>query len=711
MNLYPLAAALLLAVPTSAFAEGDVPAVGGAVVAPVLTAAPRGPGLNFTMTPAQMRQDYEEAIRALEREIDAIVAIPAAERTFNNTILALEHATTRVGERLRPASLMTAVSPDAAVRAAADALDTEQNEYFTRFGYREDIYRAVREYAAKGETLAGESQRLLEKWLRDYRKSGMDLPPERREHLQRLQIRLSDLSQRFANNIRDHQGGLDFTPDELRAMNLPDGYISRLRPSPTDATKLRAGATETDYFEFMRRSTDAEARRRLQFEYHNRAAAANVPILEEMLSVRTEIAQTLGYSNSAEMTVDGRMAGTVQRVTEFLTGLRDRLLPRAQAETQELLDLKRQDDPNATELHFWDQAYYVDRLRRLRFSLDPDEVRKYFPVDVVVQGTLGVYQDLLGLKFTEIAGNHAWHADVKLYQVEDKASGRLIGYFFMDLYPRPGKASSGAFAATIVQGRELEDGRYQAPVSAMVANLTPPSPTEPSLLAFGDVNTFFHEFGHIMHQVLTQARYPTFSGSSVALDFVEAPSQMLEEFLTKPEVLDRISGHYQDPSRKMPADMRQRLIDVQNFRKASDTIAQVGLAMMDLAYNVSGGQVDTTAIMRRVFGSIGLPPFQQGTHFHASFGHLASHYASGYYGYLWSKVYALDMFSRFEREGVMNPRTGAEYRRIILSRGSTQDAQELLREFLGREPNMDAFLRSIGAQPGPSLQQVPPSRN
>ncbi len=300
---------------------------------------------------------------------------------------------------------------------------------------------------------------------------------------------------------------------------------------------------------------------------------------------------------------------------------------------------------------------------------------------------------LLGLRFESIE-SAAWHEDVRAFLIRDGETGARIGRFFLDLHPRPGKRS-GAAAYTIVGGRLLPDGRYQEPVSAMVANFPRPVGDKPALMTHDNVRTLFHEFGHIMHQTLTTAERWSFAGSRTARDFVEAPSQMMENFIWREDVLTRISGHYRtgEPiSEKMVAKM----IAARNFHAASATLGQVLLAAIDLAYHTLS-TVDPLDVYRRVGRIVNGGKPNSASRFPARFAHIMGGYASAYYGYLWSKVYAQDVYSLFDVDGGVSPRVGTRYRRAILERGSTREEMDSLRDFLGRDPSEEAFLRWLGA--------------
>jgi thimet oligopeptidase len=323
--------------------------------------------------------------------------------------------------------------------------------------------------------------------------------------------------------------------------------------------------------------------------------------------------------------------------------------------------------------------------------VDPLEVASYFPLHHVLAGMLELTGEVFGLTYREVEAS-TWHPDVVTYAVLDRESGELISHFYMDLFPREGKFSHAA-AFPLVPGFRSEDGSYHRPVSAIVANFTKPSGDRPSLLQHQEVETFFHEFGHILHQTLTKADLVRFAGTSTERDFVEAPSQIMENWTWQASVLRRFARHFES-GEPIPDPLVDQLVAARNLNIAVSTLRQVQFGLLDMGYHGDQPNKDLDAILRRA-GEAGLLPFQEGTFMPASFGHLFG-YDAGYYGYLWSKVFGDDLWSRFEQEGITNPSVGMDYRREILERGGAIDGTELLRNFLGREPNNQAFLRRLG---------------
>jgi thimet oligopeptidase len=387
------------------------------------------------------------------------------------------------------------------------------------------------------------------------------------------------------------------------------------------------------------------------------------------------------------------MAKVPDAVRSFLTDLGTQVTPKRDRDIEAMREAKRAHTgrPDA-EVELWDWRFYHNHLLKTRFAVDDFAVAKYFPLDAVLEGLFDTMQALLGVRFEPVEPANAWHEDVHLYRVLDAVDGSEIAFFYMDLFPRPNKYGHAA-AFTLVGGRQRADGTYQKPVSAIVANFTKPTATQPSLLRHSEVETLFHEFGHILHQTLTRAQRLRFSGTRTERDFVEAPSQMLEHWVWRPEVLAGFSRHV-ETGEQLPGDLLDAMLAAKNLDSGIFTMRQMYFAELDMAYHGGGRDKDTTAIARDLHPISGFeaPPE---TYWQAGFGHLFG-YDAGYYGYKWSEVFADDMFTRFAAAGPLNQELGVEYRRGVLERGGAVDGDVLVREFLGREPNSEAFLKNLG---------------
>ncbi|HJR92224.1 MAG TPA: M3 family metallopeptidase [Acidimicrobiia bacterium] len=647
--------------------------------------------MHFPSTPEQVAALVDEAIADADTLVDRLVG--AEERTWETTLAPLDAISDRLEQAYGRGPFMGYVHPDAEVRTAARQAEERIQQWAVELIFRDDLYEAVTEYAATEDAVAleGEKARLLSFVRRDLRRAGHELGPDVRAEVKRLTQRLVELGVAFETNIAEHEDALVLTSDDLAG--LPENYVERLTPGDEEGT-YKVTMAYPDVVPFMENSERRDLRQQLSFKFNTRAIGPNRAILEEAVRLRARIAELFGEPSWAHYQLEERMAREPATVTAFYKELVPALTKAGLAEIEEMRAMLAEDtgEPDAV-LQLWDWRYYHTRLSRERHGVDPNEVADYLPIDSVLDGLFDVTGDVFGLDY-ETVDLETWHPDVTSYAIRDRADGKLIAHFHMDLYPREGKFSHAA-AFTMVPGRRLPDGSYQTPVSAIVANFTKPSPTRPSLLQHQEVETLFHEFGHILHQVLTRAELVRFSGSSTERDFVEAPSQIMEHWTWRPEVLARFARHH-ETNEPFPAELIEAMVAARNLNIAVTNLRQVQFGVLDMGLHGEGAaQADIDQLLRDAT-AVALLPFHEGTFFPASWGHMLSGYDAGYYGYLWSEVYGDDMFSRFDEEGVTDPKVGAEYRRAILEAGGTRDGLDLLRAFLGREPSNAAFLRKLG---------------
>lgn len=635
-----------------------------------------------------------DAVQRCERIVDAIVALQPGQHTFANTLLALEDVSDILEQAHGRYGFMSYVAADTGVRAAADGLREALEKYEIELGFREDLYHAVTAFAATVEaaTLQGEDRRLLEHTLRDFRRDGFGLEPDKRERVRQLKQRLVELGIAFQRNIDTWDDALLLERSDLNG--LPDSYIEALRTTEEDGRILyRVSLDYPEMYPFLDNAESEALRRELTLKNYRKGGPGNVDVLEEALAVRHELATTLGYESWAHYVLELRMAKEPAAVQRFLAGLRERVAPKLRSDIDALREAKRTHTGNpAAELELWDWRFYHNHLLKTRYAVDDFEVAKYLPLDAVLDGLFQTMQTLLGVRFEAVEPANAWHPDVTLYRIRDAADGREVAYFFMDLFPRPDKYGHAA-AFTLVGGRQLPTGGYQTPVSAIVANFTKPTASQPSLLRHSEVETLWHEFGHILHQTLTSARHLRFSGTRTETDFVEAPSQMLESWVWSPEILGSFSRHV-ELDQPLPPDLLAAMVAAKNLDSGLFIMRQLYFAELDLAYHLGGQQKDTTAIAAELHPISGFPA-PEGTHWQTGFGHLFG-YDAGYYGYKWSEVFADDMFTRFAASGLLNPDLGLEYRRTVLERGGSVDGDVLVRDFLGRDASLEAFLKNNG---------------
>jgi thimet oligopeptidase len=646
------------------------------------------------LTPDIVASECEAAMRACDEAVAAIVATPAGERTFDSTFVALESAVDIIQQASGRYAFMAYVAEDDDLRETARSWDEKLSQYAVQLGFREDLYEAVKQYAATAEaaSLSGDEQRLLEHALRDYRRNGFDLPKELRERVQELMQRLVTLGTEFRKAIDTWDDAI--VVDRADLAGMPDRWIEGLKTVEGDGvTRYRVSLDYPEYLPFMDNAESGEWRRELFLKNQNKGGDPNVKVLEDAIAVRREIASLLGYDSWAAYVVEKRMAKERQAVERFLLNLQPRLEAKARIDMAKLADAKEA-HVGRRDINIWDWWYYTRQLLKSEFAVDDFEVANYFPLDACIDGLFVVTQELLGIRYEPAPSAPKWHDDVQAFDVIDAGGTEPFARFYMDLYPRANKFNHAA-AFTLVGGRRLPDGTYQKPVSAIVANFTKPTPTAPSLLRHSEVVTFFHEFGHILHQTLTRSKYLEFSGSSTERDFVEAPSQMLEHWVWTGDVLRRFTRQH-ETGEPLPDALLDAMIRAKNVSSGIANLRQLFFARLDFAYHSPDFDGDTMTTLKALY-HVTCFPYPEGTHFQSGFGHLFG-YDAGYYGYLWSRVFGDDMFTRFEQSGVFDRDTGLEYRRKILERGGSVDGDVLVRDFLGREPNTDAFFRDLGLE-------------
>ncbi len=644
--------------------------------------------LDFHLSVDRIRSICRGAQARADERLKAVASV--SNPSFHNTFVPFSDILSDLQDEISAPAFLARVGADKAVRDEALSCDTGVSKYLVDVFSREDLYKTLKAAANRGELLGGEDARLVEKTLLDFKRSGLDLPQVQREQLKGLRKRIVELSNEFNQAIAETKDFALFTPAQMAG--VPPDMMKRTLQADGN---YKVTLDYPDYLPFVDNAKDPQARRILQTKFSSRGADANKKRLADILRFRDEAAKLLGYKNHAAFVLEERMAKDPETVQRFLSSLREKLVLKARPELKTLLELKKAEEGPKSDgvIHAWDWSYYRNQLLKKKYDVDEEKVKEYFPTDLVVAEMLKIYQEVLGLKFTEVpeaaAQSLRWNSTVKLFDVEDARTGVYIGRFFMDLYPREGKYKHAA-AFPLIKGRELPDGSYQKPTAAIVANIDRPT------IRHTEVETLFHEFGHIMHELLTRAKYQRFSGISVAWDFLEAPSQMFQNWVWKEAVLNRVSGFYQDPSQKLPGETIQKLIAAKNAASGLTYLGQNFLATYDMALHTSTAALDTTALYAQMMKDIFLIPMTEGTMPEASLTHLMDGYDAGYYGYLWSEVYALDAFSRFEKEGLLSANIGRELRREILEKGSSRDEAKSLRAFLGREPNQEAFLRNIG---------------
>jgi Zn-dependent oligopeptidase len=502
--------------------------------------------------------------------------------------------------------------------------------------------------------------------------------------------RLIVLQSQFSKNIADDETVMLIGEDDLDG--LPESYVKSLGRDEESASYVVTMAYP-DYVPFMENSGRRDLREKLRFLYANRAVVENRPLLEEAVDLRLRMARLLGFESWADRVLSTRMARSKERVDEMYEGLIPRLSVQGEKEIAKVATLLEQ-DVGDREVQVWDWNYYDTQIRKTEYGVDPMEVAEYLPLQQVLDGMFELTSEVFGLVYRPVEAP-TWHPDVLVYEVTDLDTSDVIGHFYLDLFPRQGKFTHAAVFPGI-PGKKLADGSYQTPIAAMVCNFTKPTESTPSLLQHSEVETLFHEFGHVLHDLVAHCELARFSGAYTVWDFVEAPSQIMEHWTWKPEVLTRFARHH-DTGEPVPAALVEGLVAARQLNDAMWHLRQIQFGLLDQALHGPEEEKDLDAILLEST-AVSLLPHQEGTFHPASFGHLMGGYDAAYYGYIWSEVFGDDMFSRFEDEGITSPQVGRAYRELVIGRGGSVDPDDMLVAFLGRKPNNEAFLRKVGIE-------------
>ena len=667
---------------------------GGATFAADTPALPADTGIRWDLSPAQIASACDARTSGLQRQIAAIKAVPQSKWTWQNSLEAVETAEADYGDALTAEFVLNQVAPDKIVRDASTACQEKAQPVITEVNSDPRIYAMAAYWSGSaGARLSEADRKLAEIYAEGGRRAGAGLTDAQRAKVNASFDKLNNLARDFGIALDEDATTILISNDEARS--LPDAFVKALKQTPTG---YDVPVNESTSAQFMQNESVAAARERFAIAGSRRGGMANIVRLQQAIAIRDQLAHALGFPTWAAYRLDGEMAKDPKRVTSFLTQIDAALLPKAQEEVAQLQTLKKSEG-DASPWEPWDYAYYENQLVKTKYAVDDEEIRQYFPVDHVVSSVLGIYQKLLGVRFAEITPADAWAPGVREFSIADAATGAPIGWFYLDLFPRAGKY--GHFASFPLRaGRVLTDGSYQKPVDAIIGNWPVGAPGKPALLSHEDVVTFFHEFGHCMHSTLSRATYETLYGTAVRQDFVEAPSQMLENWMWQPSILSQVSSNV-DTGKPLPDALIAKMIALKHVSDGADYTYQAFLATFDMTIHSSGPNVDVVKTWNDLKEKMTTTKVIPGTYGPASFTHMMGGYDAAYYGYLWSLVYAQDMFTRFQAGGLESPVVGMDYRKDILEPGATEEPDVLVTHFLGRPVSYDAFYRELGIKPQP----------
>ena len=613
-------------------------------------------------------------------------------------MLALDDVNYTVSKVENRIAVIKETSTNAAVRDAATDEVKVLDEWSVGLDYREDVYRAIKAYADTQPDLKDEDAKLLSDTMRDYRRAGLALPKDKRDNVEAQRKKLSALTTDFESNVTKAEHSLVLTKAELEG--VPEDFLEQKGVKNSYGAYTVMANITWHYITVMENAKREATRLRMETARDSLAKETNLPLLQQILVIRDDIAHKLGYKSWADYIIEIKMAKTAARATAFLERLKVGLQPKFDAEIAEFRALKARDtgDPN-TPFLLWDWRYYANQLKKEKYTVDEDALKVYFPFQRCLVGMFTIYQRIFGLKFVRITQPYRWVEDLQLYTVSDAATGEPMGLFYLDMFPREGKYNHFAEFG-IIDGKWLEDGTYQRPVVALICNFPAPQPDRPSLLPHEDVVTLFHEFGHAMHAILTRAKYVRFSGTSVPGDFVEAPSQMLENWAWDKKVLDSFAADYRDPSKKIPPEILNQLKASKLAVEGAYYRRQLVFGLADLALHtrIHADNADQAEPMGDQIAAETFFPEPPDTAWIAYFAHIMDGYDAGYYGYAWADAIAADMATVFEKasDGYFDREAGRRLREEIYAKGNSRDVNISIEKFLGRPESIEPFLKKIG---------------
>lgn len=650
-------------------------------------------------TPGEIENSVKSAIDKANGALDTIGHLEPKKATFQNTVVALDSLAYEADNVANRLTIIKEASTDPKMREAADEAIKRLQDWRVGIDYREDVYKSVKAFAATNPQLTGEDKKLLEETLRDYRRAGLDLPVPQRREVEGLRKELANLGTDFDTNIANAKAAVTFTKAELSGL-AEDFFTKPGIKTGDDLYTVLANVTWQ--FNAVEENARSEpTRKHLYLARETLARDKNVPVLNQMLALRNKIALRLGYKSWDDYQTEPRMAKSGDAAAQYINNLIAGIQPKFESEVAELRKMKASDtgDPN-TIIASWDWRYYQNQIKKQKFAVDTEALRNFLPLQKVLDGMFAIYQRIFGLRFDQVVPPYKWIGDLQLWVASDSASGQPLGLFYLDMFPREGKFNHFA-EFEIIGGRQEPGGKYQRPTVTLLCNFPPPAADKPSLLSHLEVETLFHEFGHVLHTLTTQAKYARFAGTHVPIDFVEAPSQMLQNWVWDKTVLDSFAADYRDPSKKIPADTIGKLKEAKFATAGVYYRRQFALASLDLAMHgphPENAAIDCVGISNPVLEKVFLS-IDPSTTFVSYFGHMNG-YDAGYYGYAWADAIAADMATVFEAapKGYFDEGAGLRLRREIYAVGDSRDINLSIEKFLGRKQSIEPFLRKIGIE-------------
>ena len=646
-------------------------------------------------TPVQLKKRFALLKESIEAEVVTISSIPKAERTFENTPRAIADTFFKSSED-SPIDFLAYVSPKAPIRAAAEEIQIVRENFYNNLKTNPELFSALDEYLTSAykkekKTLAEDSKKLVEDLRQDFSLEGLGLDPKKQKELKKLSQKITKIELDFGKELRTYEDYILITKEQ--AAELPDSLTSQLQ---TKDGQLKVDLSYPVAGPFLSHCSDPKLRQKLADKLSAKGGKKNLKRMEKLLALRYEVGKIMGYPTFADYKIAPKMAKDLKTARAFSLEIIEKTKAARKRNHKELEKFKQKLTGNKKDkLRYYDAHYYSRLMIEEKFSYDPEETRQYFPLDQVIEGTFWLMKKLFNLTFTK-SDLPSWHKDVMMYEVREGKNH--LGTIGLDLFPRANKYSHVCNYPVInIKETSYQSGETKGALSTILGQFPKPSKKSPSLLSYREVETFLHEFGHMIHGIISEGRHPMQGGSATTFDFVEVPSQLFENWLGVYEVVQKFTKHHQT-GKKMPKELFEKIQDIQRYGRAGAYNSAAITQLFDLEIHSQKPMKDLGAFYNKLSKKHGgTGESSPKSTFPGNFGHLVNTmYVAGYYGYLWSLVYAQDCFSVFEKEGVLSRKVGKRLVDEILSVGGSRDDNKSLKAFLGRKQNSKAFLRWAG---------------
>lgn len=643
---------------------------------------------------------FEQAITEAKAEIDAIVNNPDSP-TFENTVAALDEAGGRLNDVASIFYNLMEADTNEEMQAVAEKVSPMMTEYSMYVSLNEPLFARVKAVHESAEGLEPDQARLLEKTWKSFVRGGANLGAEDKETYSKLSEQLSLLTLQYGKNVLAATNAFTMNiAEEADLEGLPD-FVREAALETAKSKEMEGWAFDLSapsYGAFMKYSTHRDLRQKMWMAYNTRATEgenSNIDLCRQIAELRLKIANILGYETYADYALEERMAKNPQTVNEFIEKLLAPSLPAAKAEVKELYEYARSNGFEGTEIQPWDFGFWSEKLMAARYSINDEQLKPYFRLENCIDAAFGLAGKLYGLTFEERKDIPVYHPDVKVYDVKD-ASGRLMALFYADFFPRASKR--GGAWMTEFRGQSIVDGVEKRPFISLVTNFTKPTGDKPSLLTHDELTTLLHEFGHSLHGILAEGRYSSLTGTNVSRDFVELPSQIMENWAFEPEFLDTFARHF-ETGEALPDTLVGKIVAAKNYHAAYAQVRQLQFGILDMAWHTlkTMPELGTIAFEKEALKSSNVIPSIPQACISTSFSHIFSGgYSAGYYSYKWSEVLEADAFSLFKEKGIFNTEVSHSFRDNILSKGCSEDEGVLYRRFRGHDPEPEALLEKLG---------------